>query len=283
LGMAVHTAGALHVYGGGTLKATGAPASSNGTASIDLNGVITGDLQCTAAVNLGTVSGTTTILAPNKPMPPASIVATYANLGSAVTVGATLTKAVFTPTYATTGSTNADGVYVITTASDLTIKGIRVEGTLVIRCPGKTVTIDQAVLMHNYRADYPVLIVDGNLILQYDSVGTQLVESTWNTSFNPGGAEYPYPNGSSNGNTNDTYPNEIQGLVHCRGTLLMQSTARVRGAIICESASLADAAAFKGTNEIVYDPTLFTNPPMGYAKAVSMVPVAGSWKQVVLP
>lgn len=283
LGMALHTVGQLHVSGTHTLTVTGAPASTNGTAQIDSGGIISGDLQCLAAINSGTVTGTTTILAPSKAMPSSGVASMYAALGTAISPGGTMTKVVLTPANNPYGSNNADGVYVISTSSNLLIKGVRIEGTLVIICPGKVVTIDTAVLFHNYRADYPALIVDGDVVLQYDSVNTSLKESDWNTSFNPSGAAYPYPNGSSNGNTNDTYPNEIQGLVHCRGAITLQSTARVRGAVICESSAGTNAVFCNGTNEIVYDPTLFTAPPMGYMKSVSMSIQSGSWRQVVLP
>lgn len=283
LAMAIHTAGYLHIASGKSLKATGAPASTNSTATVDAGATLTGDLQCLLAVNTGTVTGTTTIIASPKALPPSGIVAMYTALGTAISSGGNFQKAVLTPTYSSLGTANTDGVYVLTTNNDITVQAIRLEGTLVISCPGHTVTVDQAVFMHNYRADYPVLIVDGNLILQYDSVGTTFSENSWSTNFNPAGAPYPFPGGATNSTQTDTYPNEIQGLVHCRGTLTLQSTARVRGAIVCESAALSNAVLVNGTNEIVYDPTLFSSPPMGYTKSVTMAISPGSWRQVVTP
>jgi len=74
----------------------------------------------------------------------------------------------------------------------------------------------------------------------------------------------------------DTYPNEVRGLVHVTGTLTMQQTARVRGAVICES-----AVTCGGTNQIVHNPDLYENPPEGYVEPVVMRISPGSWCQVV--
>jgi hypothetical protein len=74
----------------------------------------------------------------------------------------------------------------------------------------------------------------------------------------------------------DTYPNEIQGLVHVTGALLLRGTARVRGVVICEGAVVAEE-----NNEIVYDADLYANPPVGYTMPPRMVVAQGSWQQVV--
>jgi hypothetical protein len=279
---AVHTAGQFRIFAGGSLLASGAPASTNGNATIDSGTTLTGDLQCQTKAGTGTVTGTTTLLAPSKAMPDSGVVAMYKALGTVISTGGTMSSLVLTPTYSTFGTPNADGVYVINTTNSITIKGIRLEGTLVISCPGQTVTIDQAVFMHNYRSDYPTLIVDGNLTLQITSA-TALSETTWSTNFNPSGAPYPYVGGTTNTTQTDTYPNEIQGLVHCRGVFTVNNSPRVRGAIICESATGSADVAIKGALEVDYVSTLYSSPPMGYAKAVTMSVQPGSWRQVVLP
>jgi hypothetical protein len=35
--------------------------------------------------------------------------------------------------------------------------------------------------------------------------------------------------------------------------------------------------------QVIYDPTLYSSPPMGYTRSVAMALQPGSWKQVVLP
>jgi len=59
------------------------------------------------------------------------------------------------------------------------------------------------------------------------------------------------------------------------GTLRLKTTARVRGAIICESAVTAD-----DNNEIVYDLALYTNPAWGYTTPPVMKIARGTWSVV---
>jgi hypothetical protein len=245
--------------------------------------VIAGSVECVTAVSTGTITGSLTMPAPTKAMPPAGVVSMYAALGVAISPGNTMQKVALSPQLNPYGTPSPDGVYVWSPGADVTIKLVRIEGTLVINNPGKKVTIDQTVLMHNARPDYPVLIVDGNLTLQYDSSGT-LSESTQATNFNPAGVPYPYPGGATNATQIDTYPSEIQGLVHCRGSVTVAgSSGRIRGALICEYSGAGEAVDVSSPFEIVYDPTLYSNPPMGYQQNLKMVIQTGSWRQVVLP
>jgi hypothetical protein len=177
------------------------------------------------------------------------------------------------------GSPNADGVYVINLTSDLTIRRCRINGTLVINGSGRLVTIRDNVFIHPSRADYPTIITDADLLLDFVGTGN-LSESTESTNFNPAGAPYQ---GVTDSDTSDVYPSEIQGLVHTRGRLTFQSTSLVRGVIIAESAAATDAVLVNGTPQVIYTPSLLSSPPMGYTRNIAMTPVAGTWTQVVNP
>ena len=188
LAMAVHTAGQFRVNSG-TLTATGAPISTNGTLRAD--GTVTGSAQCTLSIGSGTVTGGITLLAPNKPMPPAGIKAMYQALATTISPGSSIDRKILAPGLNNTvagGPTNADGVYYISTTNDTTISNCRINGTLIVDCPGKTVTISGAMFMAPARTDYPVLIVNGKLVLQ--TSGGTLSEATLTTNFNPTGAPY---------------------------------------------------------------------------------------------
>ena len=89
----------------------------------------------------------------------------------------------------------------------------------------------------------------------------------------------PY-DGESDADLADTYPSEIQGLVHVTGQVQLKQTALIRGLLLCESAASADAAACEDS-QIIYNPALYANPPQGYTTAVKMIPQSGSWKQAV--
>jgi len=270
----LHTGGQLHVNAGKTLTANAATLSTNGALRND--GTILGSVEVSWVQNLGIVTGTVTTGSPARAFPPAGVVDLYANLGTEISPGNTIDKQVLTPGRNPWGATNPDGVYVIRTTSDLVIKNSRIQGTLLVICPGKKVTLDTGVLLQPYRSDYPALIVDGDAILQYSS-DKALSESTAATNFNPPGAAYK---GVADSDTSDEYPSEIQGLVHVRGSLNLKNAALLRGIAIAESTNTTDAVRFEGTNEIAYDRNLYLSPPQGYTTAVQMQPAPGSWRQV---
>jgi hypothetical protein len=272
----LHTGGQIHVNAGRRLTAKLATVSTNGDLRND--GTITGNVEALTVSNRGNVNGTVTWGVAAKAFPASTVPEMYASLGTLIIPGSTIDKRVLGPGYNPWGATNADGVYVIRTSSDLTIKNTRIYGTLVVICPGNKVTLDGQVLLQPARADYPALIVNGNVVLQYTSTNTPLSESDQGTNYNPTGAAYL---GASDGDHVDQYPSEIQGLLHVTGTLEVQQDSLVRGAVLCESTAGTDAVRYSQDAEIVYDPNLYTNPPQGYTTEVKMVPQSGSWQQVV--
>jgi hypothetical protein len=161
------------------------------------------------------------------------------------------------------GGTAPDGLYYIDTlGNDLTIKGTRIHGTLVVDAVGKRVILDDAVFLRNYQADYPVLIVNGDLEVKHKSASKPLSESAWGTNFNPPGAPYQ---GGTDADQLDTYPNEVRGLVHATGNLKMDQTACVRGVVLC-----GGGVVCKNDHELVHDPSIAANPPDGYGTEGTM-------------
>jgi hypothetical protein len=238
-------------------------------------------VEALTASTPGNVNGTLALGVPSKAFPASTVPEMYASLGTAIIPGNTIDKRVLAPGYNPWGATNADGVYVVRTTSDLTIKNTRICGTLVVICPGHKVTLDGRVLLQPARSDFPALIVNGNLALNYSSTSTTLSESDQSTNYNPAGAPYL---GVADSDTADQYPSEIQGLVHVTGTLDFSKDSLVRGVVICESAASSDAVECHDSAEIVYDSRLYLNSdyiPQGYTTAVPMVPKAGSWQQGV--
>jgi hypothetical protein len=276
LTMAVHTAGQFHVRSGRSLTVSGAPASTNG--SLRNDGTINGDVECGTFTAIGTINGSFTFAAPSKAMPAASVITMYQNIATPMSAPSVLSGQLVSPASNPWGATNADGVYVITSASDITIRNCRIVGTLVVICPGKKVTIDGPVNIKPARRDYPALVVNGSIDFATDS-SQLLYESVPGLNMNPTGVPYE---GSTNGTTADSYPNEIAGLVHAKEQVDFRSSFRIRGALIAE-ASGTEAIDIDAAPEIVYDPTLQTTPIMGYMKSVTMTVVPTSWKQIVGP
>jgi hypothetical protein len=283
LGCALHAAGGINVSSGDTLTATGGTVSSNGTITYN-SATINGSIECLVAVGvLGAVTGTTTILAGAKAMPHAGVVSMYSDAATPLALGTNdIKKLVLGPGYNPVGAPNADGLYVISSGANLKLSDSRVEGTLVVLCPGRTLSIESNVLLHNYRADFPALIVDGNVELKFTGGTNLLSESAQATNFNPAGAPYQ---GIVDGDLSDTYPSEIQGLMHVNGTIKVSATGRpwIRGSVICSSTALLDAVNIDGDTTLVHDDAVYDNPPLGYEATLEMRPNAGTWAQVPAP
>ncbi len=275
LGTCLHTGGSVTVESNKKIIVNGAPLSMNGT--FNGPGTVTGNVEAGAEGIWAMVFGTKTIPSAAKSLPDASVVDLYIGLATAIANPEIIDKQVLTPGINPWGAANPDGLYFIDTGNkDLTIQSSRINGTLVVRCgAGKKVVLIDKVFLHAYRADYPALIVDGPLEITLKTSSNSLSESSENTNFNPPGAAYQ---GFTDSDRLDTYPNEVRGLVHVRGTLLMDQTAIVRGTVIAEGNVMVKG----NSNQIIYDSALHSNPPMGYVDYMMQI-AAGSWKRIVLP
>ena len=275
LAYAAHTAGEIHIHGGKSLTIIGAPLSTNGELKND--GTVYGNVHVSAVDHLGDITGTKVLNAPQKPMPSPTIVDKYAALGTQITTPSTIQLATLTPATNPFGSLNSDGVYVIRPTGDLTIKNSRIHGTLVVICPsGKHVKIDDRVLIHPYRNDFPSLIIKGDAEFVYYSSLTTLSELLLLTNFNPAGSAYL---GQQDSDLLDTYPSEIQGFVYVTGKTKLKQTARLRGALLVSSIA-NDAIDVDDSPEIIYTPSLMTNPPQWFTTEVKMPVQLGTWKQL---
>jgi hypothetical protein len=275
LAYAAHAGGEFHIRSGKTLKSAGGVISSNQRLRND--GTITGGIHVNSVNPLGIVRGTPVNTAGGtKPVPSATIIDKYAALGTELVTGGSIDKKVIAPGYTSYGPTNPNGVYVCRTTGNLTIKNSRIHGTLVVIIPSdKQLQIDNNVLIHPYRTDYPTIICSNDGEFQYQSGLTTLSETVLATNFNPPGAPY---NGVTNILPTDLYPSEIQGLVHFMGKLKMKQTARIRG-VVLTSETGADSIDIEDTPELIYTPSLFTSPPQWYTKEVRMPVQLGTWSQ----
>jgi hypothetical protein len=269
----LQASGQIQIADDKQITAVGAPIAANG--QLDNRGTIDGNAQAQSVGHTGTITGTLTVPGTSRSMPDATVFTTYVNKATSVPYSSTVQNAVLAPGCNTLGPADPNGFYVIDTGGhDFTIRNSRIYGTLIIRAAGHNVTVDDAVFMQNYRSDAPVLMVQGNLTIKPNSMGGTLSEAACNTNFNPIGAPY---NGVCNSTKTDQYPDEIRGLVHVKGSLQLQQTARIVGVVICEG-TVSGAGA---NNTLVYDPSLFANPPKWYTYVSGMTVSPGSWQQVV--
>lgn len=272
LNTCLHATGNVTVSLLQSVTASGAPLSMNG--SINGPGTITGTVEAGSTGVAPTIIGTSTIPAAAKSAPDAEVYDKYLALATTLsfTTG-TMDKVVLAPGLNPYGALNSAGVYYINGTGDVTIVRSRINGTLIVSIPsGKKLLLDDVVFMHPYRADYPSLIVSGNVEIGLNTSSYGLLESSQSTNYNPAGASYL---GVTDTDKTDSYPNELRGLVHIKGNLTLSRTSLVRGVVLVEG-----AVTVGGTIQLVNDPSIYTNPPMGYVNYVMQI-ASGSWRRVV--
>ena len=268
----LHASGLVHILAGKQIVAVGAPISTNG--QLDNEGILDGDAQAQTVNRTGTITGAFTLPAPNKNMPDATVIANYVSKATALPYVATIDKVVLAPGCNPWGIGDPNGLYYIDTGgANVTIKNSRLNGTLIVKTGGGTLTVDTAAFFQNYRSDFPTLIVEGNVIINIQSCSVMLSEVTNAANYNPVGASYE---GIYDSDMLDTYPNEIRGLIHINGSLSLQQSARIVGTVICDGPVTCKAA-----NTIIYNSVLYTSPPIGYTYVAEMKISPQSWRQVV--
>lgn len=284
LGYAILSGGNTEVKDGKTVTVTGAPLGTNGNAKVKDGATLNADVDAGSFTLEGTgvIVGTATTLSDSVAMPDAGLFDTYKALATTITVdcsgkgGGKIEKFLLSPSNNPWGSTNSDGVYFIDTANgDLTINKARIYGTLLIdpgsgkvKLGGKSGTM----LMQSFRSDYPTLMVNGRLEAELESATRSLTESDAGTNLNPTGSPYE---GVTDSDTSDSYPSEIRGLVHTFGETKLKKTTIIRGILICE-----DKIRFEGDAQIIYDSSLYDNPPDGYSTGSGQTS-PGAWTRQI--
>jgi len=272
LNTCLHASGLVHVKAGKQIVAVGAPVSTNG--QLDNEGTLDGDAHAQSVNRAGTITGIFTLPAPDKKMPDAGVIADYIGKATPVPYTATIDKAVLAPGCNPWGVPDPNGLYSIdTNGANLTIKNSRICGTLVVDAGAGTLTLDTAVFFQNYQSDFPVLLVQGNVIIKIQSCDTALSEVTNAANYNPVGAPYA---GVYDTDMLDIYPNEIRGLIHITGALNLQQSTRIVGAVICDGPVTCEEA-----NTIIHNAGLYTSPPNGYTYVAEMKISPHSWRQLV--
>jgi len=254
------------------ITVVGAPLSTND--ALRNSGKVDGNIEAQTLNPQGDIPGTRTVPGSIKPMPDTGVFASYVSKATAVPYASTIEKVVLAPGCNPLGPTDPNGLYVIdTNGGNLTLRNCRIYGTLIILAGTHSVTIDNAMFMQNYRSDFPVLLVQGNVDFKLKSVTESLSEVACDTNFNPTGAPYK---GTSDSDKSDEYPNEIRGLIHIKGSLTLWETTRTVGVVICEG-----TVTCQGTSTALYDTSLYANPPQGYTFVERMKVSPGTWKQIV--
>lgn len=210
LGYPLHSAGELLVKTTRIVYAGTSVLSTN--ANLNNAGRIEGAVEATSITTAGVVFGGVTTGTAARTMPASSATALYTALATPITLSGSFDKRLLSSGSNPWGAVNPDGVYIINSATDITISNSRIYGTLIVNCPGKKVTLSGDVLIEPGRPDFPSLIVIGDLWVQSNGgPGTTLCETDLNCNFNPTNSPYQ---GATDNDVLDDYPDEILSLIH---------------------------------------------------------------------
>jgi hypothetical protein len=174
-----------------------------------------------------------------------------------------------------TQQTNPQGIYVIDCkGSAIGIQRCRIVGTLVLLNGGASSAIMGEVNWEPAVANYPALLVGGNMRFQMNG-GGMLQEAVVGVNYNPPGTPYE---DAEDGDTVDTYPSVIRGLVYISGDVVMQTSPVFEGVVVVGNTLSTMSSPVLS---LTYQPTFLNNPPPGFGGLPKMVLVPASWRQVV--
>ena len=175
------------------------------------------------------------------------------------------------------GVASPSGVYRIDAqGQDIRISNCRINATLVIH-DAPQITITGGVNWSYPLTTDAVLVTDGDVT--WENIEPTLRESAAAINFNP--SSTPYRN-SSNGNTSDTYPSEIYGVLYSTNDFVFRpltdnSRLQITGAIMCRDLEIRAHVSVLQLDE------LLTNTPVAFANWVPMEFVHGTFRRVPLP
>lgn len=172
-------------------------------------------------------------------------------------------------------STNLQGIYVIDCmGGNIGIQRSRIVGTLVLLNVGASSAILGEVNWEAAVANYPCLLVSGNMGVQMNGGGT-LDEALLGVNFNPVGTPYQ---GVEDGDMLDSYPSVIKGLVYISGDSLMQSSPVFEGVVVVGNTLSTSTGLNLG---LTYNGLFLNDAPPGFGNQGTMVVSPGTWKQTV--
>jgi len=284
LSAAVHAAGNITV--GWPVSVSGGPLSTS--SEVVNSSTVTGDVEANSVSGGGTITGTTTAPAPAKEMPDGTVFdfytdvanGTYIDVSTIPTAGGyrTLVEQLLSPAVNPWGTneTNAQGIYVIDCGGEkISIESCRIVGTLVLLNAGSVVEVHK-VNWEPAAANYPALMVQGNVAFSINSGDVLNEGPPASFNFNPSGTPYPYPGGATDSVTDDTYPALIKGLVYVTGTANTEQNSAFDGVVVVGNTMAANA-----DTSFTYQSTFFDDPPPGFQAPVEMNVDPGSWQRLV--
>jgi hypothetical protein len=271
----------------GTMNISSATVQSDGIlgANDDVaasGATVNADIESGATITGGTYNGSQTGDLDVRTVPPDSVFSPYTSSGVFIDItmlpslsgNRYLQDLVLSPNSNPYGAVHGQGVYVIDCQSTLlVISNVRIVGTLVLLNVNSTLGVEVAdsVNWEAAVANYPALMVDGHLHLDYTQ--SLLDETATSANYNPAGTPY---NSIEDGDTSDSYPSAIRGLIYASGNISTSNHPSVDGSVVAGAdITVSDQL------DLVYDDIYLTNPPPGFLDKTNLKISAGSWSKDV--
>lgn len=258
-----------------TVTIDGAPLATN--ADLWNYGFLNSDIEVQGGGTYYAINGDVTVNGPEYEMPADEVFAAYQSVATPMTFQSTVEKVYIGPDYNPWGAANEHGLYFIDTGGNsMTIKGVRIVGTLVIDAHGGLVKIERGVHWRPARCDYPAMVVLGrvDLALQSDQ---DLTESEWSTNFNPAtAASMAAGDTSRDSDTSDSYPCRICGLVDVDGRVTVTQISQIDGTLFARR-----SLSIENDLTVRYDPVILSSPPAYYFCYDDAIVEPGSWAQIL--
>jgi hypothetical protein len=275
------------LFAAGTMTISSATVQSDGILGANADVTATGatvnaDVESAATITGGTYNGSQTGEVDARTVPPDSVFSPYS--ASGVFIDVTLLPSlsgdrylqdlVLSPNSNPFGAVNGQGVYVIDCQSTkLVISNVRIVGTLILLNVNSTLGVEVADSV-NWQAavsNYPALMVAGHLHLDYTQ--SLLDEVATSVNYNPAGTPYV---SIADGDTSDSYPSAIHGLIYAAGNISTLNHPSVEGCVVSGGNIVVN-----GQLDVVYDDLYLTNPPPGFLDRTNLKISPGSWSKDV--
>lgn len=259
--------------------------SSNSTIEAN-DSLVQGSVEAVVDVTGTSITGTVTVGIEPREMPdPATVFDFYLANGTSIPVSSlpvlsgdrVIRRTTLAPGYNPfSGETNAMGIYVIDCQNEsLRVSNARINGTLVLLNAGSGVTIENSVHWETAVANYPALLVQGDLSLEFDS-SASLSEPLLLVNYNPPGAPFL---GLIDLLFTTVYPSYMKGLVYASGNVLLDDeNPRVEGVLV---AGGRISGQNNTTVEVTFDSNFYYNPPPGFRSTPKPTVVSGSFRPVM--
>jgi hypothetical protein len=244
---------------------------------------IQGDVEAVGTAT-GTIQGNVVQNAAMRRMPGSCAFDYYLDNGTSISIDAlpivngihTLEKLVLGPQANPFGDRNPEGIYLIHCGGQrVCIKNSRIVGTIVLIAPATNSSIEGSLRWDAAVANYPALLVMGDLEVRTSS--QELGETNLTFNFNPSSTPYQ---GKSDTDVLDAYPSEINGLVYTSGQFKAPQDfveSLFRGVTVCQTIDASSSVRFR------YRSFIFDHPPPGFASGNPMVVSPGSRRRETLP